>query len=104
MTTMTREMETYVTTLNLFGSDVIPELQPILDYEHALAEPEFAAELNLRRELKRAGRLKFEIGVDTYCGIFETSAEKELYALAAKCWNELQALIKAATAVTHGGR
>ncbi len=40
---MTRQEEVYADTLNLFGSDFSPPLiQDLIDYEHGLADPEFA--------------------------------------------------------------
>jgi hypothetical protein len=47
---MTKAQETYCTTLNLLGSDleVPPEIQSMVDREHAAADPEFKHVLDLR--------------------------------------------------------
>lgn len=49
---MTKLEEVYVDTLNLLGSDPLgPELQEVVDREHAAADPCFCAELAKRKAL-----------------------------------------------------
>lgn len=52
---MTKLEEAYVSTLNLMGSDIVrdPEMQAIIDHEHALADPLFARELAQRWTVNR---------------------------------------------------
>lgn len=46
---MTRSEEIYASTLNLLGSDVQePEIQDMVDREHAAASPDFSAVLKSR--------------------------------------------------------
>lgn len=48
---MTRAEEVYASTLNLLGSDVLdPELQSIVDDEHALLDHDFKLLLDDRRK------------------------------------------------------
>lgn len=99
--TMTKEQETYAGLLNLLGSDPEPpSIQRIVDQFHAAAEPEFARHLALSEEVERASKLRFVTAPSQECGCFSSERERDLYYLAVKCWNELQALIKAARAVT----
>lgn len=40
---MTKEYEAFIQNLNTFGSDIEPpEIQAIIDHEHALADPMWA--------------------------------------------------------------
>lgn len=99
---MTREEEIYYGTLNLLGSDVEPpEIQVLIDKEHAAAEPAFAALMALRSCLEQGKALRFITTISQECGIFASDSERELYTMAAKTWNTLQALINTAEAVAR---
>lgn len=50
---MTKAQEVYVDTLNLFGTGFLdPDLQKIVDAEHAAADPAFELTLAERREVQ----------------------------------------------------
>lgn len=98
---MTQEEQVYVTLLNTLGSDVEPpEIQAMVDKVHAKAEPEFAAKMALRAAVDQAKTLKFVTTLNQECGVFVSDSERELYTMAAKTWNTLQALIKTAEAAS----
>lgn len=49
---MNKAQEVYAETLNLLGSDVlVPEIQELVDQEHAEADPVFKAVLEGRKTL-----------------------------------------------------
>lgn len=99
---MTPREHAYYDTLNLFGSDVEPpEIQALIDKEHAAADPKFAAQLKLIEVIDTAKQLRFTTSLNPACGHFDTDVERDLYRLAALCWNQLQGLIKAAEAATR---
>lgn len=92
---MTKAEEAYFATLNLLGSDVQPpEIQKLLDREHALADPNFAAYLKRVATLEAVKRQRFVTSLNHDCGIFETDGERSLYTLAATSWNNLQVMTK----------
>lgn len=98
---MTHEQEAYFSLLNTLGSDPEPpEIQRLVDRYHVAAEPEFSKQLALADAVNRARQLRFVTTGNQECGVFDSEGERDLYRLAATCWNELQALIKAAGAVT----
>lgn len=99
---MTREEEVYYATLNTLGSDVEPpEIQALIDKEHAAAEPAFAAMMALRASLDQVKALRFVRTLNQGCGVFVSDSERDLYTMAVKTWNMLQDLAEAAEAVAR---
>jgi len=92
---MTEAEHVYFGTLNLLGSDVEPpEIQEMLDREHAKADPAFARHLERVATLERLKAHRFVTSLNHSCGVFETDGERSLYRLAAENWNRLQELLK----------
>jgi hypothetical protein len=50
-------------------------------------------ELTTKR-LEQIRAMKFTTGLNAACGHFDTPVERELYTLAASCWNALQELLR----------
>lgn len=97
---MTEAEEVYFSTLNLLGSDVEPpEIQALIDHEHALADPTFATYLERVALLEQVKQQRFVTTGNQECGVFESDGERSLYLTAATTWNNLQALIKVTDAL-----
>lgn len=47
----------------------------------------------IRARLDRARQMKFTTGLNAFAGHFDTDVERDLYQLAGRCWNALQAAL-----------